>query len=147
MKVQFDPYFYHDNAIHGMRFETGEWYSRLVLDIDHILGRVRENDERFRFLVCSGDLIFEDAEDLAIDLAWRRDLVSANVQPASIDRVERIASRALLGQHEEFYRWTIALNWPKDSWISLGASGVRLELRGEPLELEEQQIPAELRKR
>jgi hypothetical protein len=145
--VDFDPYLWHDNSVHGMRFETGEWYSRLILDIDHIVEWVEESEEGHHFRVAPADLIFDNAEDLAIDVDWSRDLVSANVQPASIDRIERIPAEAKLGRQKTFYRWTIVFNWPKDGWIALGASSLRVELRGEPLLLEEQQIPAELRKR
>ncbi len=41
-----------------------------------------------------------------------------------------------------YYRWRIALNWPKGAEIGFGASGFTQKLRAEPVLLDAQRLSA-----
>ena len=67
----FDGFSWHDNQVHGLRWELGdpergEWHHRLVLDIDHIVEWTGAGIGEGRFRVAPASLVFEDVQDLKL---------------------------------------------------------------------------------
>jgi len=65
----FDPGAWHDRAVWGMEWRTGEggddWTSQFVLRFDSIVRVYRENDVVYHE-VAPAQLVFEDVTDLRI---------------------------------------------------------------------------------
>lgn len=148
---QFDDLSFHDNLIYGVRFDIGDpdrgtWHSDLVLDIDHITEWVceGERDNRtFRFRVAPATLTFHNVTDLVINIAFGDTGLQTNLNEASIDRVERTLqpeAEQKICLDQPYWRWCIALNWPKGGEITFGASGFELDLRAEPTLTDQQRL-------
>jgi hypothetical protein len=147
----FTPYRWHDNLIHGLSLdlgdvEAGDWRSNLVLDIDHIVAWHCAADGKAQFEVAPATLTFLHAGDLRIAIDCGDSGGQVALHDLSIDRIER---EAIVEQKVyldlPYYRWTIALNWPKDGAIRFAASDFELVLRAEPLLLESARVPAAFR--
>jgi hypothetical protein len=146
----FDQLSWHDNAVHGLRIDVGDpdrgqWHSRLILDLDHIVEWLCCTDGRTHFRVAPATLVFENATDLSIQLPHRGYGTQISLSPLSIDRIERervTDQRICLDR--PYWRWSIGFNDPEGGLIALGASDIRLALRAEPVLCAEQRYPAEL---
>jgi hypothetical protein len=145
----FDQLSWHDNAVHGLRWEIGdpkrgEWHSRLIFDIDHILEWIGATSGRFTFRVAPTSLIFDDTTDLSMQLPDRGYGTQISLSPLSIDVIERervTDQRICLDR--PYWRWTICLNDPQGGSMSFGASGFRQTFRAEPVLCEEQLYPTD----
>jgi hypothetical protein len=145
----FEQLSFHDNLVHGLRWEIGdpergEWHSRLLFDIDHILEWICGTDRRPRFRVAPATLVFEDATEMAVHLPHVDYGAQVALQLLSIDHIdrERIADQKIC-LDRAYWRWTIRFNQPQGGFIALGASGLRLSLRAEPMLVEEQWYPTD----
>jgi hypothetical protein len=103
----FDSLSWHDNHVHALRIEQGEWGAgTLILDIDYIEKWLKSGD-RCRFSIVPAHLKFLDVTDLVINLDYRS--ASAGLTPFSIhDIVRRIEQR----ERYIAQLWTIEVNWP-----------------------------------
>src|SRR5262249_57451905 len=86
----FDATSWHDNAIHGLRFETGDpdrgdWRSELVLDIDHIVEWVCGIDANVLFRVAPATLTFRDVTDCRVAIVQGDGGYQVGLQTLSID--------------------------------------------------------------
>ena len=68
----FDAISWHDDEIHAIRLsvgdpDRGDWTSDLVLDIDHIVEWVRE-DQTMSFRVAPATLVFHGVTDLRVEI-------------------------------------------------------------------------------
>ena len=145
---EFSELSWHDNALYGLRLEVGDpargdWRSALVLDIDHIVEWLCGEDRLVRFLVAPATLAFHDVTDLRIAIDCGDSGGQIALQPLSIDRIAREPIRdQRICLDRPYWRWRIALNWPRAGAITYGASGCAQTLRAEPVLLDQQQLPA-----
>jgi hypothetical protein len=145
-EADFDRLTLHDDTIHGLGLATGDpdrglWQADLVLDIDHIVEWVCGADKRPRFRVAPATLAFHDVTDLALAVDWGSSGHQVALHPMAIDRLKRErVSEQKICLDRPYYRWTIALNWPKGGSIAFGASGFALTLRAPPVLSDEQQL-------
>jgi hypothetical protein len=150
-QADFESLSLHDDTVYGLRFDTAEpesglWRADLVIDIDHIVEWVCAPGQRARFKVAPANLSFHDVTDLALAIDWGDSGHRTMLGSIAIDRLERQPvpePRICMGG--PYYRWTIALNCPKDGRITFGASGFTLALRAPPILSDEQQLSHRLR--
>ena len=138
---------WHDNVVYGLAFDrgdpdAGDWRSDLVLDIDHIVEWLCDAPDEIRFRVAPATLTFHDVTDFAIavdqgDSGGRNALFEW-----SIDRVERQP----LDRPEDYWRWTIHLHAPPGGSIAFGASGFTQTETVQAILVDEQRLPAGLRR-
>ena len=146
MADEHDPYAWHDDTVHGLRFDigdpdAGDWRAELVLDIDHIVEWLRGEDGRVRFRVAPANLTFHDVTDLRIVIDWGDSGHRVALHVCSIDRIERQRiTEQKICLDRPYWRWRIVLNWPRGGEIAFGASGLTLELRAEPILQDQQQL-------
>ena len=147
--ADFERLSWHDNAVHGLRWEIGdplrgEWHSRLMLDIDHILDWICGTEDAARFRIAPATLVFEDATDLAVHLPQVDYGTQVALQLLSIDHIdrERVADQKIC-LDRPYWRWSIHFNLPEGGLIAFGASGFRMDLRAEPVLCEQLQYPTD----
>jgi len=148
----FDRFSWHDDPVYGLALRIGDpaandWRSDLVLDIDHIVEWVR-NEDGIRFRVAPATLVFHGVSDLRIDIDWG--MRGWQVAPSlpTIDRIERERVREeeqRIFLDRPYYAWRVAFASPTGGSISFGAVGFDLTLRREPTLADEQRVPASLR--
>ena len=148
--ADFEGLSLHDDTIYGFRLDTAEperelWRADLVIDIDHIVEWVCAPGKRAGFKVAPASLAFHDVTDLALALDWGHSGHRSMLSCIAIDRLERqpVTLEGVLGG-QVYYRWTIALNCPRDGRITFGASGFTLTLRAPPVFSDEQQLSQRL---
>lgn len=142
---EYNPHQFHDNLIRGIYFASdGEDFTAdLHLDIDHILEWVSCSTEvdKSIFSVSQAILKFHDISDLAINLNWggsgtgQRAFFCAGAHILKIEREE--ASPLFDGTN--YYQWQIITD-SHNNTISFGASGMTLELVGEPKQVNRQSL-------
>jgi len=140
---------WHDDTVYGLRFEVGDiargdWRSELVLDLDHIVEWLCGKDRSVRFRVAPATLIFHDVTDLRIALDWGNSGHRTGLGEPQIDAITRMQ---VLDQKicldRPYYRWRIALNWPRGGELTFGATGFTQTLRAAPVLLDQQRLPPE----
>jgi hypothetical protein len=143
----FDRLSWHDNQVYAWRIrsadpDAGDWRSDLILDIDHIVEWVCGADRRPKFRVAPADLVFHDVTDLKIAIDWGGSGFQTGLSYVSIAGIERSAiADQKVCLDRPYYRWRIALNWPRGGEISFGASGFTQTLRADPVLCDEQWLP------
>jgi hypothetical protein len=142
----FDRVSWHDNAVYGLRLEIGDperddWRSNLVIDIDHIVEWVRVDEGRMRFRVAPATLTFHDVTDLQVAVDCGDTGGQVALHALSIDAItrERIVEQKVCFDRP-YYRWRIALNWPRGGEVRFGASDFTLALRAAPVLQDQQQL-------
>ncbi len=146
-RLEADDLTFHDDCIYGLRLVSPEpdlddWDSELILDIDHILGGVKLDGGRFRFLLVQANLCFENVSDLRVSFSFPE----FNIIPLPIDRIERSDEPVVTrGDNYHEFLWTIHLNDRAGGSLTFRSIGYRLEQVGEPAEFDEQTIPKQLR--
>ena len=142
----FDRLSWHDNLIYGLSLVVGdaerqEWYSKLVLDIDHIVEWICGADGGVKFLVAPADLTFHNTTDLGLAVDFGDSGCRTALNELSIHGItrERIKDQRIC-LDRPYYRWRIAFTWPKEATISFGASGFTQILRAQPLLQDEQRL-------
>jgi hypothetical protein len=139
---------WHDCAILGLELrvgepEAGDWTSDLALDIDYIAEWLCGVDGRARFRVAPATLVFHGVTDLRIAIDWGDSGHRVALHEATIDRIERdrvVEQKVFLDR--PYYRWRIALSWPRGGEIGFGAVGFTQTLRAEPVLTDRQRLPA-----
>jgi hypothetical protein len=145
----FESLSWHDNAVHGLRWEVGdpqrnEWHSRLILDIDHIVEWLGRTDRPWQFRVAPATLTFENATDLSIQLPDRGFGTQISLSPLSIDGIEREREKdQRICLDRPYWRWAISFNDPNRGLIAFGASGFHLRLRAEPVLCDQECYPTD----
>lgn len=149
----YDPHAWHGDTVYGMRFHTpdliaphenaDDWTSAFILDIDHIVARVRA-DDAMRFRVAPADLIFRDARDLEMAVDWGDSDGQIGVHEPAIDRIERSAVAGGAGRAVSF-RWRIVLTRPAGGEIAFRACGFELNLRCPAVLRDAQRLPVSAR--
>ena len=137
---------WHDNLIYAMHLrapdpKNDDWRSELVLDIDHIVEWICAADGKAQFRVAPATLVFHDVTELRVhfDLAGTQ---AQTLNELSIDEVSKAtAPHPGLAPSLPYYKWRIALNWPKSGELTFGASGYTQTLRAGPRLLDEQRLP------
>jgi hypothetical protein len=135
----FDAMCWHDNAVHALRIEPGDYGAgRLLLDVDYILEWLCGEDGACRFRILPATLAFLEVSELRIALDYATP--TAALGPFSIAAIER-TEEARAGYSVQ--RWRIVINWPAGE-ISFCASGFEQLGRGAPLLRDGQSLaPAE----
>lgn len=147
----FEGLSWHDCPIWGLAVRvgdpaSGDWTSELTLDLDYITEWLCATDGGASFRVAPATLTFHEVTDPEVRVTWGDLGVPAAVHPMSIAGVTRTLVPGKVGaRNQPYYRWTLALNWPKGGTIALGASGFTQVLRAEPVLTREQQLPAAAR--
>ncbi|MES9945196.1 MAG: hypothetical protein ABW080_09600 [Candidatus Thiodiazotropha sp.] len=103
----FENMCWHDNHVHAMRIEEGEYGSgKLVLDIDHITEWC-ESEDGYEFQVVPAELTFHEVTGLRVTLDYAT--LTAALGPFSIASIEREQQ-----QKERYVTqvWKILINWP-----------------------------------
>ena len=145
-QADFEELSLHDDALYALRLDTADpenalWRADLALDIDHIAKWVCGADKRMRFRVAPATLTFHHVTDLALAVDWGDSGHRTALHPMAIDRLEREAvADQKICLDRPYWRWTMALNWPKDGRIAFGASGFTLCLRAPPILSDQQQL-------
>jgi hypothetical protein len=135
----FDPLSWHDCHVWGIALragdaESGDWTSDLVLDIDYIVEWICAADGGARFRVAPATLVFHGATDLRVAVEQETQGAQVALHPWSIDRIERASvAEQKVYLDRPYYRWRIALNWPRGGEIEFGAWGFTQALRAEPV--------------
>ena len=145
--LEFESVSWHDNAVHGLRLEVGdsergEWHSRLILDIDHIVEWLCRTDQPWQFRVAPATLTFEGVTDLSIQLPDRGYGPQMLLSPFSIDGIEREEDQRFRPDRP-YWRWSIHFNDPNGGVMAFGASGFHLKLRAEPVLTHQQCYPTD----
>jgi hypothetical protein len=137
---------WHDNALYGVRLDVGDcargdWHADLVLDLDHIVEWLCGEGRQIRFRVAPATLTFHDVTDLRIAIDCGDSGGRIALHALSIDAIsrERIEDQKIC-LDRPYYRWRIALNWPRGGALTFGASGFTQVLRAAPVLLEQQQL-------
>jgi hypothetical protein len=137
---------WHDDTFYGLRLDIGDpqrndWRSDLRLDIDHIVDWVRGSDGGCRFRVAPATLTFHHVTDLQVAVDCGDTGGQVALHALSIDGItrERIVDQKICFDRP-YYRWRIAFNWPQGGEIRFGASDFTLDLRAEPVLLDQQQL-------
>ena len=113
----FEQMSWHDNHVHAMRIEEGEYGSgKLVLDIDHIVEWCGSEDG-YEFRIIPAELTFHEVTGLRVSLDYATP--TAALGPFSIAAIER--------EHQQRERhiaqaWKILINWPNGE-IEFEATG------------------------
>ena len=141
-----ERYAWHDDTFYGLRLDIGDperndWRSNLILDLDHIVEWVCGVDRRCRFRVAPATLTFHDVTDLQVAVDCGDTGGQVALHALSIDDItrERIVDQKICFDRP-YYRWRIAFNWPRGGEIRFGASDLTLDLRAEPVLLDQQQL-------
>jgi hypothetical protein len=150
MPDDFDGFSWHDNIIYGLSLDVGDpdrdtWHCRLVLDIDHIVEWLRGEADGMRFRVAPATLTFEDVGDLRIAVDYGDSGGRRNINEMSIAEIVRMPLAHPSERDIPYWRWRIALNWPRGGEIFFAASGFRQDLRAEPVLLAEQRFSSAAR--
>ena len=142
----FERTVWHDDTLYGLRLDLGDpdrddWRGNLTLDLDHIVEWVCGVDRRCRFRVAPATLTFHDVTDLQVAVDCGDSGGQVALHALSIDGIarERIVDQKICFDRP-YYRWRIAFNWPEGGEIRFGASDFTLDLRGEPVLQDEQQL-------
>ncbi len=89
-------------------------------------------------------LVFHNVTDVKIGIDWGDSGHRAALHPVSIDRITRARiENQQICLDRPYYRWQIALNWPRGGDISFGASDFTQSLRAAPVLQEQQQLAGE----
>ena len=139
---------WHDNIIYSIHFvvgdaASGEWWSNLVLDIDHITEWVCGTEGKALFRVAPATLTFRDVADLRLSLDFAGGAHPRTLNELSIDGItsEPLPPDKAPGRMP-YRRWRIGLNLPQGGEIAFGSSGYGQMLRSEPVLRSEQRLPA-----
>jgi len=137
-EADFEQMGWHDVRIHALAFIPNAY--ELALDIDYILDWVRPAPEKtsFKFWVAPATLVFENVNDLRIDLEPH-----LSVELQGIERTEPQKPRNL-----EYIDRDIEWLWTLDSQsgeVSLRSVGFKLHIRQEPVLTQEQALDLEAR--
>lgn len=142
----FERYAWHDDTLYGLRLDIGDpdrndWRSNLMLDLDHIVEWVCGVDRSCRFRVAPATLTFHHVTDLQVAVDCGDTGGQVALHALSIDGItrERIVDQKICFDRP-YYRWRIAFNWPQGGEIRFGASDFILDLRAEPVLIDEQQL-------
>ena len=142
----YEPHAWHDDTLYGLRLEIGDperddWRSNLVLDLDHIVEWICGSEGGAQFRVAPATLTFHDVTDLQIAVDCGDTGGQVALYTLSIDAItrERIVEQKICFDRP-YYRWRIALNWPRGGEIRFGASEFTLGLRAEPVLQDQQQL-------
>ncbi len=141
----YDAYRFHDNQIHGIAFRTADpdrddWTSDLVLDIDHILEWVKD-DDRVRFRVQPATLTFHGVANLSLTLDGTVEGYRVGVALPWILQIEReLIPNAGVHFDRPYYDWRVVLSTNPSGDLSFGAWGYTLGLRGEAVLQDEQTL-------
>lgn len=144
----FDALSWHDNTVYGLRWHVGDaargdWRHDLAFDIDHIVDWVTNGQKGMRFRVAPATLTFHEVTDLRLAIDFGDSNYGTAIHDWSIDRISReLVDDAKRFPARDYFRWTIALNWPQGNEIAFGARGFTQTLRAEPVLLDEQRLPA-----
>lgn len=137
---------WHDDTFYGLRLDIGDpqrndWRSDLMLDLDHIVDWVRGSDGGCRFRVAPATLTFHHVTDLQVAVDCGDTGGQVALHALSIDGItrERIVDQKICFDRP-YFRWRIAFNWPQGGEIRFGASDFTLDLRAEPVLLDQQQL-------
>ena len=105
---QFEEMSWHDNHVHAMRLESGEYGAgTLQLDLDYILEWVKAPNDTCEFRIVPAVLTFRDVVGLRVSLDYATP--TAAMGPFSIHVIER---RTEVRPRYEATIWRIAINWP-----------------------------------
>jgi len=133
MSERFEGFNWHDCTIHGFRVAEGDdgCSGQLTLDIDYILEWLPPADGActFGFVAAPADLVFFEVTDLVISIDYAS--CSAALQPMTIHEICREDLTYPNGYTS--FSWTIALNWPCESFISFRSPRMPQVLKGEPV--------------
>ncbi|HEX9770385.1 MAG TPA: hypothetical protein VGA50_14525 [Kiloniellales bacterium] len=142
----YEPHSWHDDTLYGLRLEIGDperddWRSNLVLDLDHIVEWICGSEGGAQFRVAPATLTFHDVTDLQIAVDCGDTGGQVALYTLSIDAItrERIVEQKICFDRP-YYRWRIALNWPRGGEIRFGASDFTLDVRAEPVLQDQQQL-------
>lgn len=144
--TDFEGRSWHDNALCGLRLDLGDcargdWHADLVLDIDHIVEWLCGVGREVRFRIAPATLTFHDVTDLQIAIDCGDSGCQVALHAVSIDGITRARiQEQKICLDRPYYRWRIALNWPRGGAITFGASGFTQGLRAEPVLLDQQQL-------
>lgn len=145
-EADFERLSWHDDTLYGLRFEVGDpernaWHSDLVLDLDHIVEWLCDEAGGARFRVAPATLTFHHVTDLKVAVDWGDSGCQTALHEVSIDALNREPVKdQKICLDRPYYRWRIALNWPKGGEIAFGASGFTQSLRAEPLLRDQQKL-------
>jgi hypothetical protein len=149
---QFEPHFWHDCLIHGLRLGIGDpkadvWRSDLILDRDYIVSWPCISTGQGRLQIAPATLTFDDAGDLRILIDCGDTRGQVALSEFSIDRVTRepIKNQKVC-LDRPYYFWRIELNWPKAGLICFAASGFTQLLHGDPVLSDTVRFPRTYRK-
>ena len=144
-ETEFDAGYWHDCAIHSVRFVVGdperdEWVSDLMLDIDFIVEWVCGTPLQFR--VAPATLTFHDVTDLHVSFPNRSSTGNVTIALPCINSVERAHvqdQKAFLDRN--YYRWRMTVySLGEEGEISFGASGFEQHLRADPVLIDNQSL-------
>jgi hypothetical protein len=143
----FERLSWHDCPIRGIELrvgdpDAGDWTSDLALDIDYIAEWLCPVGGGGQFRVAPATLVFHGVTDLRIAIDWGDTGHQVALHDATIDRIERervAAQKVYLDR--PYYRWRIALNWPRGGELRFGAVGLTQTLRAEPVLTDRQRLP------
>lgn len=142
----YEPHAWHDDTLYGLRLEIGDperdvWRSDLALDLDHIVEWICGTEGGAQFRVAPATLTFHNVTDLQIAVDCGDTGGQVALYPLSIDAItrERIVEQKICFDRP-YYRWRIALNWPRGGEIRFGATKFTLDLRAEPVLQDQQQL-------
>jgi hypothetical protein len=146
-ETDFDRLSWHDCPIRGIELrvgdpDAGDWTSDLALDIDYITEWLCDAGGGARFRVAPATLVFHGVTDLRIAIDWGGSGGQVALHEPCIDRIERervALQRVYLDR--PYYRWRIALNWPRSGELTFGAAGLTQTLRAEPVLTDRQRLP------
>src|SRR5262249_38588434 len=137
---QFEEMSWHDNHVHGLRIEEGEYGSgELALDLDYIVEALCDG-ARYTFRIVPVYLRFLGVTNLRVVLAYSTP--TAALGPFSIHAIER---RNEVRERYVAQLWKIAINWPQGE-IVFEAKGFDHPAMGTPLVSELQRLRPEERK-
>jgi len=115
---QFEGMSWHDNHVHAIRLESGEYGSGILeLDLDYILEWNEASDGKFEFRIVPALLTFREVVSLRVGLDYATP--TAAMGPFSIHAIER---RTEVRPRYEATIWRITINWPVGN-IEFEASG------------------------
>jgi len=108
-EAEFGGLSWHDNVVHGFRIIEGQHGTgEFILEFDHIVEWLQEENGGFAFRMAPGELWFHEASDLKVSLDY--EAASAALVPASIHSIR--AEPVSYPNGASSTRWTIEFNWP-----------------------------------
>jgi hypothetical protein len=130
-EADFENLGWHDNHVHGLSIQDGEYAGKLVLDLDYICEWLCGTDRRCSFMLAPADLVFRDVTELRINIEYK----SIAVAPISIGEIRR----EIIVRTERYTecRWQILFNFPQGE-ISFQSPGFAQVLRALPIHKKQQ---------